>query len=191
MHAVVPWALAQAVPQAPQWAASVWRSIRHPALGAPPQTAYGEVHVGEHVPDEQVVVPLGLVHAAPQAPQLVTVEPRSVSQPLVGSPSQSPKPTPQAGTQTPLGQLVDPWALAQLVPQLPQWATVAREDSQPVATVPLQLPNPALHVSTQPPETQTGVALTVLHASPQTLQFLMSMPRFDSQPVDTRPSQSP
>jgi len=55
-----------------------------------PKPAMQEVM--EHAPAEQTEVALGRVHELPQAPQLVALLRRSVSQPLLAAPSQLPKP---------------------------------------------------------------------------------------------------
>nr|MBK7068755.1 hypothetical protein [Deltaproteobacteria bacterium] len=49
-----------------------------------------------HTPPAQAPTPPVKLHAVPQRPQLESVVERSVSQPLAGSPSQSPKPVAQA-----------------------------------------------------------------------------------------------
>jgi hypothetical protein len=81
----------------------------------------------------------------PQAPQLVAVDVRSVSQPFVALPSQLPHPPLQAGAQEPELQLVVPCALVHALLQAPQFAVeVFRFASQPVEAKPSQLPYPEL-----------------------------------------------
>ena len=64
--------------------------------------------------------PVGAVHEVPQAPQFVTVV-VLVSQPLVGLPSQLPKPAEHTGAQLPPLQLVElAPAVEHTVPQAPQ-----------------------------------------------------------------------
>lgn len=58
-------------PQLPQ-SVNVLSEVSQPMPGLPSQLPQPELQVGWHVPDEQAVVPFGLVHARPQAPQLLT-----------------------------------------------------------------------------------------------------------------------
>ncbi len=53
------------------------------------------------------MAPAGLVHSAPHAPQLDAVDDRSVSQPSLARPSQSPHPPSQVNPQRPDAQLAD------------------------------------------------------------------------------------
>ena len=71
------------------------------------------------LPPAQLSEPLAKLQTFPQLPQSVSVV-RSVSHPLVGSPSQSDHPASQVGTHVPAEQVVLPWALVQLLPQAPQ-----------------------------------------------------------------------
>jgi hypothetical protein len=75
---------AQAVVQLPQWFSSVASLTQ-----LPEQLVVVPPHVVPHLPAEQTWPP---PHALPQAPQLALSEAMLVSQPLVGTPSQSAKP---------------------------------------------------------------------------------------------------
>jgi hypothetical protein len=76
-------------------------------------------------------------------PQWATSVRMSVSQPLVGLPSQSSWPGLQSGTHTPPSQPVVPCSLAQTTPQAPQLSVGVRTSvSQPLAGSPSQLPVP-------------------------------------------------
>jgi hypothetical protein len=83
-------ALVQAVPQAPQLAVSLLRSVSQPLSGSPSQSAYVPVHVGTQAPLLHTVVPLAFVQAFPQLPQLAADVWVSVSQPSATPPLQSP-----------------------------------------------------------------------------------------------------
>jgi hypothetical protein len=93
--------------------------------------------VAVHMPAAQV---WPVVHARPQAPQLVGDERRSTSQPFAAMPSQSAKPSAQVMPHTPAAH--DAVALAregQAFPHAPQWAMAARvSTSQPSEALPLQ-----------------------------------------------------
>jgi hypothetical protein len=65
---------------------------------------------------------------------------RLVSQPLLGSPSQSAKPDAQLGTHTPPVHAVVPFALLQLAPHAPQFWTVLSGASQPFDALASQSP---------------------------------------------------
>jgi hypothetical protein len=100
-----------------------------------------------------------------------------VSQPLVGLPSQLPKPAAQLGAQTPAVQVVEPLALVQPLPQAPQCAVVLfRFVSQPLLRALLsQLPQPALQVIEQAPSEQEALPFVLLQALlqvPQLLRFV-------------------
>ena len=73
----------------------------------------------------------------------------SVSQPLLRLPSQSPQPIWQLGTQPFVSQLVVPWSLRHVSPQLRQLSSVPSGVSQPRAAV--QSANPESHESSKHP----------------------------------------
>jgi hypothetical protein len=171
-HDVVPWALVQAIPQPPQLFVVVSRFVSHPLTGLASQSPHPVVHPGVHLPARHASVPCALVHTVPHAPQSLTVVCTSVSQPLVGLPSQFPNPAAHVGAQTPLVHAVVPCALAQTVPQAPQFcALLARATSHPLVNKPSQLPNPALHVMAQVPNAQDAVPFVLLHWFPHVPQL--------------------
>jgi hypothetical protein len=128
----------------------------------------------------------------PQAPQFDRVR-ISVSQPSLGLPLQSAKPTTHVGTHAPAVQVNVPWGLLQIVPHAPQFAKlVDRFASQPVAARPSQLPNPVLHVpSTHEPPEQAAPAFANEQTLPQLPQLVTVVFVLVSQPFDAMPSQLP
>jgi hypothetical protein len=118
----------QLVPHAPQWVVVLERLVSQPssAVGAAGcvQLPNGELQLELHKPAEHdTVATLVLLHARPHAPQLALSVAVASSQPLVGLPSQSPKPGLQLKVHAPAAQ---PMPLAfctlvlQSVPQVPQ-----------------------------------------------------------------------
>ncbi len=104
---------AHALPQAPQWLASLER-LRHP----PAQMTVPAVQVSEQEPEAHTW-PDG--HAPPQRPQLALSEAMFASQPLAGLPSQLTKPAAQApSTQVPAEQAAPALAKRHATPQPPQ-----------------------------------------------------------------------
>jgi hypothetical protein len=79
-----------------------------------------------------------------------------VSQPLLGSPSQSVCAASHVGEHTPALQLVSPWALLQLTAHSPQCATVFRSVSQPLTAMPSQSAKPAAHEGAHKPSAQVA-----------------------------------
>jgi hypothetical protein len=82
VQVVVPCALLQAVPQAPQFDALLLVSVSQPVVGLPSQLRQVPVQTGTHTLPEQLVVPCAFVHAVPHAPQFAVLLETSVSQPL-------------------------------------------------------------------------------------------------------------
>ena len=112
-----------AVSHAPQLALSVRVSTSQPLAGLRSQSAKPVAQaITAQAPTAQVAVALGSAHTRPQAPQLDALVLRSVSQPLVARPSQSPKPAVQReGVPIPPAQpCAATLASAQTVPQAPQ-----------------------------------------------------------------------
>src|SRR5262249_37063230 len=92
-----------------------------------------------HCPMRHSGVACGSEHVTPdpigaaQPPQWVKLVLTSVSHPLLGLLSQSPKPTAQLGLQTPAAQVVVPFVFEQALVQLPQCAgSVSVLVSQPL-----------------------------------------------------------
>jgi hypothetical protein len=104
------------------------------------------VHAIAQAPAAHDGVPFVASQALAQAPQLAASTARFVSQPLAGSPSQSPKPALQLGLQAPALHVVDPFGLTHALPQAPQFAAlVAKLTSQPLAAFKSQSPKPLVH----------------------------------------------
>jgi hypothetical protein len=159
------------LPHAPQFVVVV-SGASQPFFGSPSQLPQPDVQVGTHRPFWHCVDPWPFEQTVPQAPQLFTSVSRVVSQPLGPLPSQLPQPAVHDGTQAPLVQAVLPCALAQAVPQAPQFVVVVSGASHPSAVVALQLPYPELHVEiAQLPAEQVAVAFWSEHGTPQAPQF--------------------
>jgi len=107
-HDVDPLAFVQAVPQVPQLLMLVLVLVSQPLFGLPSQFPKPTLQPGEQTPPAHDVVPLALVQAVPQVPQLLVLVRVSVSQPLFGLPSQSAQPAAHVGVQAPAVQLVEP-----------------------------------------------------------------------------------
>jgi hypothetical protein len=184
-----------AAPQAPQWAVLVARSTSQPLAALASQSPKPALQRAiPHVPAAQLGVALAVTQARPHAPHAATVVFRSTSHPLVGAPSQSPKPTPQRVTaQLPMAQDEVAFARAQTRPHAPQLdGVIARLVSQPLAALPSQSPKPGLHRATaQVPTLQLAVALAREHARPQAPQLVTLVSVLVSQPLAALPSQSP
>jgi hypothetical protein len=94
MHmAVVPVVAVQAIPQPPQLARLVSRSVSQPFMRLASQSPRPASQVNPQLPPtpQVAVAPGGAVHVALHEPQ-VGGDVRSASQPFAGSPSQSPRP---------------------------------------------------------------------------------------------------
>jgi hypothetical protein len=103
--AVVPDVAVQAIPQPPQLARLVSRSVSQPFVRLASQSPRPASQVKLQLPPTPQVAdaPGGAVQVAPHEPQ-VGGEARSTSQPFAGSPSQSPRPGAHAYTQAPATQ---------------------------------------------------------------------------------------
>jgi hypothetical protein len=185
---VVPLALLQLTPQAPQLAV-VLSAVSQPLAALPSQLPNPALHVPSvHVPATQLALALARLHVAPHAPQSVSVL-MFRSQPLFGLPSQLAKPAAQFGVQAPLTQDVVPLAFVHCVPQAPQLAVVLSAVSQPLALLASQLPKPALQAPrVQVPVAHEALALARLHVVPHVPQF-DKVRRSVSQPLVALPSQ--
>jgi hypothetical protein len=165
---------AHARPQAPQLPAEVCKSVSQPSVSNVLQSPNPVLQVpSPHVPMAQTPVALAGAHACPQAPQLSLDVRKSVSQPLAGLPSQSPKFGEQTKPHPPAEQTrVALVRLGQAVWQVPQWSTETRRSvSQPLVELPSQSPKPALHLSTvHAPAVHAAAALGNEHAPPHAPQ---------------------
>lgn len=136
-----------ALSQAPQCDVLFVVFVSQPLDVAPSQFANPELHAMPQVPLEQLGVPFELEQTLPHPPQLLTLLPVLVSQPLLASPSQLPNPTVQStSSHTPVEQLAVALARAHCTPQAPQSLVVRRLVSQPSLGLPLQSAQPAAHV---------------------------------------------
>jgi len=141
---------------------------------------------------EHEAVPLAALQTVPQAPQLLTLLVRLVSQPLAAIPSQLPHPALQeAMPHVPPEQDAVPLGAVQTWPQEPQLLTsVFRFLSQPLATLPSQLSQPALQEAMPQVEPeQDEVALAAKQALPQAPQLVTLVVVSISQPLAALPSQ--
>lgn len=188
---VLPLALLQTVPQAPQLLLLELVFVSQPLFGLPSQSAVPAVHDGEQAPFTQLVVPLVLVHLTLQPPQLLTLVSRFVSQPLMALPSQLANPPAHSGAQLPPEQLVVPFGLVQVVPHAPQLPMLdCVFVSQPLLALPSQLPKPALQVGTQLISEHWVEPLALVQPTPQPPQ-LVTLVSGVSQPLSALPSQLP
>jgi hypothetical protein len=124
------------------------------------------------VPLPHVAVPFMVVHALPHAPQLTFVF-SGDSQPLLGLPSQSPKPALQLTiAHVPVEHVEAALARLHAVPHPPQLASVLSGVSQSCPTA-LQCPKPALQlVIAHVPVPQLAVPFITVHAVPHPPQFV-------------------
>jgi len=86
---VVPWALLQAMPHAPQCAVVDVVGVSQPLGRLASQSPQPAVQLGTHVEAAQLVVPFGLMHEVRHEPQCVVLVASSSSQPFVALLSQS------------------------------------------------------------------------------------------------------
>ena len=144
-------------------------------------------------PATQAAVPLATTHWLPQRPQWFVVVRRLVSQPLVGSPSQSPKPTLQTPTpQRPSRHAAVPFGITHVRPQAPQFvALVCVSISQPFIAFMSQSPRPVAQPPiTHDPAVHAAVPPATRHMLPQRPQLADAVRTSVSQPLAASPSQS-
>jgi hypothetical protein len=153
----------QMLPQVLQLLTSVLVFVSQPLFALPSQFLNPALQVGTQAPAVQVVVPFGLLHVTPQAPQFEVVF-SGVSQPLRVLPSQSPKPELQVGTHAPAVHTMEPFALEQPSPQPPQLPTLdCVFVSQPLLALLSQFPKPEVQVGTHVPLGHEVVPLAFVH----------------------------
>jgi hypothetical protein len=122
-HVAVALGSAQARPHIPQWSLAVRVSVSQPLAALPSQSPKPALHATAQRPDAHEGVPLAALHALPHAPQWAAAVERSVSQPLAGFMSQSPKPALHVTAQRPATHADVPLGRApQAFPQAPQCA---------------------------------------------------------------------
>ena len=197
------WFVEHAMPQPPHAVAVVLVFVSQPSVTMPLQSRRSLGHIRLEIMQvdamQSAVAPIGGVgHTAVgpvQEPQWVTFpEAVLVSQPLLVSPSQSPKPGAHEPAQAPATHALDPLSRgAQALPHIPQCApVVVRSVSQPLTASPSQFPQPVSHTIWQTPLLHAGVACARAgHALPQTPQWVALRWSSTSQPLAAMPSQSP
>jgi hypothetical protein len=112
------WAKSHSWLQPPQWGSDL-REASQPFTGFASQSANPFLQEGVHTPEEQDVVPLGLVQVTPQPPQLPCVR-TCISQPLDIRPSQLPQPVLHVIEQVPAVQLAAPLVPTHALLHVPQ-----------------------------------------------------------------------
>ena len=162
------------VPQAPQLLV-VWSETSQPFEGSASQLAQPALHRIPQPPAAHVEVALGAPgQTVPQAPQLFVAVRRLASQPLMGLPSQLPKPRRHARAHPLLTHETVAFEPAmQTVPHAPQLAAlVCVLVSQPLVATPSQSAKPAVQVEPQRAAVQVRVALSEPgHEVPQAPQL--------------------
>lgn len=174
---------------APQWLSDVRVSTSQPLAAIRSQSAKPGLHAPTvQIPPTQRPVPLAAVQRDPQAPQCCASVIVFVSQPLKGSPSQSPKPKEQDTARHRALSQRDVIALAAAQGRLhaPQCAGLLCRSTQSIPQRTAGLVQPEVQPTATPPH--TGVAPA--HASPQRAQWALE-PRGLSHPSAPRPLQSP
>jgi hypothetical protein len=142
---IVPCAFVQARPHAPQFEVVV-SETSHPVLALLSQSANPVLHAIAHTPAEHEGVPLFPLQAAPHALQWLVLVAVFVSQPLLVSASQLPKPALHETIEhVPVVHAAVALAGSQATPQAPQSVTVASDFSQPFEATASQFPHPVLH----------------------------------------------
>jgi hypothetical protein len=178
---------AQRLPQAPQLLRSSVVGVSQPLEAMPSQLPKPAVHDARvQAPLVQAGLPLANVQVRPQVPQLVTVLVRLVSQPLLSSPSQLPKPVLQVMPQAPAVQVAAALArVGQAVPQAPQLVALVRvSTSQPLLLLLSQLAKPSLQRRPQVPIAQAAAALAPpAQTVPQAPQLAAEVAVSTSQPL--------
>ena len=147
-----------------------------------------------HTPLEHVPFAFGGAQDRPHAPQFVVLEATSLSQPLLGSPSQSANPARHDATAHPPDRHAPmAFAGAHTLPQPPQLARLEpRLTSQPFAELPSQSAKPLAHTKEHADDAQVAEAFVRDgHGAPQRPQFVMDAVRSVSQPLASLPSQFP
>jgi hypothetical protein len=190
-HLGEPLGHVQVLPQVPQLFVATWVLVSHPLILLPSQSPKPEEHVGVQTPALQTVVPLGLAHTVPHAPQLLVVELRLVSQPLLRLASQLPQPLAHAGVQTPATQEVVPCGLVHPAAHAPQFEVlVCRSVSQPLPGSLSQLAKPVLHDGVHAPAVHEVEPCALLQTLPHAPQFAVPVSEV-SHPLARFPSQLP
>jgi hypothetical protein len=175
-------------PHAPQLVLVVSVFTSQPLLAMPSQSAKPGAHASMvHAPAAHpCVATLVSRHALPQAPQWSALVAVDVSQPVLGSLSQSPKPALQLAMVHALIAHADvALRRAQARPQVPQFVESARMSaSQPSLAMPLQSAVPSAHAMPQRPIAQVPTPPSPAgHTLPHAPQLFGSVCVFTSQPL--------
>jgi hypothetical protein len=192
---VEPLAFVQAVSQSPQLATLPVRFASQPFAGSPSQSSKpGLQEAITHEPPAQAATAFDSTHALLHAPQCAGLPSRFVSQPLLGSLSQSPWSGAHCeSSQVPALQTGDPPTTEHTFEHVPQlFLSLRTSISQPSAGSRLQSTNQVvLHVPiSHCPETQIGIAFGTTQALPQPPQWLVLDAVSISQPSVGSPLQS-
>jgi hypothetical protein len=144
-HAMVPWALLHAAPQAPQFRV-VLSDASQPVLTKPSQLPNPALQATEQAPRAQLAVPFVPLQAEPHVPQFSALVCVFTSQPFEAMPSQLPNPALHVpSVHVPEAHEALAFAGAHGAPQAPQSVSVVRLFSQPFAALPSQFANRGLH----------------------------------------------
>lgn len=177
----------QTVPQAPQLLESVCELDSQPLLMLRSQSAYPALQGPiAQLPRTQRGVPFGIAQITLQTPQLPLSVWRFASQPLVGAPSQLPKPDWQESmAQALCVQVAVAFGRSHRFPQPPQFAaSVTRLISHPsTCLLPLQSWNPETQIPAHMPLLHVRTAtFSEEQTTPQPPQLFGSTSRLASQP---------
>jgi hypothetical protein len=168
----VPFVLLHAWPQPPQCATVVFVFVSQPFTALPSQFPNPALQLGTQAPEVHCVVPFGLRHCVPHAPQLLRFVFVFVSHPVDGLLSQLPNPEVHApSVHAPPGQVSAALARLHATLQSPQSVSVAVLRSQPLLGLPSQLLKFAAHDGTHAPAVQAVVPFVLVHCVPHAPQF--------------------
>ncbi len=195
-HAATALGRLQAPPQRPQCAVAVLVLVSQPLATLPSQSPKPAAQVIAQAPARHEALPFVVEQALPQRPQCEALARVSVSQPLLGLPSQSAKPgLHEATPQRPPAQVAVALGRLHAAPHAPQWgAAESRSVSQPLDSLPSQSPRVVgehTRVDSQRPAAQRAPALGKEHAVPHAPQCKVFTRVSTSQPLAGLPSQSP
>ncbi len=193
-HAGIPWAIAHAVPHAPQCAGSVCVFDSQPLAALMSQSAKPALQAARaQAPATHDALALLNAHTFPQAPQFEVLVRVAASQPLAGLLSQSAKPALHAPTaHRPAAQSGVAFCAEHALRHAPQFAAlVPRSVSHPLAGLPSQSPHPSSQVvNPQRPSRHTPVACIGAQAMPHPPQWARLVSVEVSQPFEAVMSQS-
>src|SRR5690606_31519054 len=146
----VPFAATHRLPQAPQSATLVARSVSHsPSPSQSPMPGSHTVAPQPSAPQKTVSSSLSGSHTLPHSPQLATSRVKSRSHPFSSRSSQSSNPSSQLIPQAPSSQVGEPLMSRHTLKQVPQFCgSSSRFTSQPFSGSPSQSSNGASHSST-------------------------------------------